>query len=125
MLKNLTKHQKLAPAQNSIVSNTVREGITFAFEIFPQIIIKSSSHSEIAIPVSPASIQQSLTLSPENFPLLQNSNNLNFSIPNTENLDIIINKLKEIETVLNNIIKLAKNSAIPLDFPKGLLNVKF
>ena len=46
------------------------------------------------------------------------------SIPNTENLGTIIKKLKEIETVLTNIIKLANNPTIPLDFLKRLLNVK-
>ena len=41
-----------------------------------------------------------------------------------ENLDLIMSKLREIETILTNIIKLASNPALPLDFLKGLHNVK-
>ena len=78
---------------------------------------------------SPASIQQNITLNPENFYSLRNFHNSNISqplsIPKTKNLDIIITKLKEIETISSNIMNLASNPVIPLDFLKGLLNVKF
>ena len=47
------------------------------------------------------------------------------SIPNTENLDTIIQKVKEIEILLTNIISLANNPAIPLDFLRGLVNLIF
>ena len=121
-LKNPRNYKKLAPTQNTIVSNTFKEGTSFAD------ITKASNQSEIAIPTSPASIQQNPALCLKNFPPLQNSQNLNTPQPhhisNTENLDIIICKLRKIETILSNIIKLASNPALSLDFFKGLLNVK-
>ena len=87
--------------------------------------MKPSMQSEIAIFISPASTQQIPILSPENFSPMQNSYNSNFSqspsIPNTENLDSVIQKLKEIETLLTNIINLANNPAIPLNFLKDLV----
>ena len=90
--KTPRNYKKPTPTQNTIVFNTVKEGISFAD------ITKASNQSEIAIPVNPAPIQQNPSLCPENFPPLQNSQNLSalqpHHIPNTENLDIIISKLR-------------------------------
>ena len=73
--------KKSAISQNTIVSNTVREGISFAD------VAKASNQSEIAIPITPGSIQQSSDLNPENLPPLQISNKPNAlqppTIPNT------------------------------------------
>ena len=50
-LKNPRNIKNRAPNQNAIVSNNVREGISFADAA------KASNQFEIAIPISPASIQ--------------------------------------------------------------------
>ena len=111
VLKNSRNIKKTAPVQNSLALHAVREGTSFAD------VTKPFSHCEIGNNISPASIQQSLNLSSENFPPLQNSNNVtilqSLSILNIDNLDININKLKEIETLLTNIINLAKNISVP------------
>ena len=66
------------------------------------------SQSEISCQVSFDSIKQFPTLSSPNFPPLHNSCISNNSQPpsiwNIENLHIIMSKLKEIETILTNII---------------------
>ena len=78
--------------------------------------------------ISSASESQKSKFQPEEFPPLSNldnkTNSPTPSIPNSHDLDLIIEKLKEIETRLQNIINLANNPAIPLNFLKSLLNVK-
>ena len=78
--------------------------------------------------ISSASESQKSKFQPGEFlplPNLDNkTNSPTPSIPNSHDLDLIIEKLKEIETRLQNIINLANNPAIPLNFLKSLLNIK-
>ena len=119
-LKKLNTIQKSENASKKS-NNSVRKGNSFADVTRPS---PSFSQSEI----SSASESRNTKFQPEEFPPLPNLDNKTNSstpnIPNSHNLDLVIEKLKEIETRLQNIIKLANNPAIPLNFLKSLLNIE-
>ena len=124
--KNPINLKKLNSVQKPVIFNKksingVRKRNSFADVTRPY---PRNNQSEI----SSASESQKPKFQPEEFPPPSNQdNNTNSqtpSIPTSHNLVLIIEKLKEIETKLQNITNMANNPAIPLNFLKSLLNVK-